>query len=752
MTVVRNEFERSENSSARVLYQQVRSAALPWHNYGRAVIGNRADIERVPISNLKAFYQRHYQPDNAVLVITGKFDPAQAFRLVADAFGKLPRPQRVLGETFTAEPTQDGERSISVRRVGGSPELYAVWRIPASSDPDYPALMVLQGVLGDQPQGRLHQALVDGKKAASARCDLDEFKEPGLFGCTAMFKEGDATAPAREAMLALLEAPKGLTEAEVARSRDGWLSQWEQQLASADFLGFLLSEYAGRGDWRLLYLQRDRLREVKVADVERVWARYLKAQNRTLGEYVPTAKPDRAEVPPAADARKLLAGYTGGAAVQQGEAFDPSPANIEARARRSQLANGAKLVLLPKRTRAQTVKLSLDLRLGTAETLQGQQAVATLSAALLGRGTRRLPYKDFRSALERLKSQLDVSGSGQHLEVSISTQRPQLAEVLTLLKEVLETPALDGQELEVLKGELVARLDSLKAEPQALGGVELARALQPLPPGHIDAILPLAEQAVALKAVTLEQVKAFHQRFHGARYGAIAVVGDFEPAEVEKALAASLGAWTAPEAYLEAPHAFVATQPTVKVLPTPDKANAWMGAGAAVQLLDTAPDYPALLLAAEVLGGGPSARLFSVLRDRQGLTYGAYAALHAQATRDTAVLTSTVIYAPQNAAAVESGLLGELARWPTITSGELDGLRTELLQQRYQARANDEELAGMLAELASEGRTLAWEASLDAALRGVTADQANAAVRSHIDPARLVLVKAGDFKPVAGPR
>ncbi len=167
MTVVRNEFEMSENNGARVLRSRVRAAAMPWHNYGRSVIGIKADIELVPIENLKDFYRRYYQPDNAVLVLAGRFDEGKAFKSIAATFGKLPKPKRALPTTFTTEPVQDGERSVIVRRVGGTPALNVAWRIPASTDPDYPALMVLQGVLGDEPQGRLHQALVDTKKAAS---------------------------------------------------------------------------------------------------------------------------------------------------------------------------------------------------------------------------------------------------------------------------------------------------------------------------------------------------------------------------------------------------------------------------------------------------------------------------------------------------------------------------------------------------------------------------------------------------------
>src|SRR5258706_502129 len=118
MTVVRNEFERGENSPTRVLSERISSAACDWHNYGKSTIGNRTDIERVPVENLRAFYRKYYQPDNIVLIVAGKFEEAKALGWVQKYFGVIPRPARKLDTTWTEEPAQDGERSVTLRRVG----------------------------------------------------------------------------------------------------------------------------------------------------------------------------------------------------------------------------------------------------------------------------------------------------------------------------------------------------------------------------------------------------------------------------------------------------------------------------------------------------------------------------------------------------------------------------------------------------------------------------------------------------------
>src|SRR5262249_11459788 len=118
MTVVRNEFERGENSPGGVLSEKIEAAAFEWHNYGKSTIGNRSDIHRVPIENLQAYYRKYYQADNCVLVLAGQLDEAKALGHVQKYFGAIPKPSRKLDDTYTEEPPQDGERTVILRRVG----------------------------------------------------------------------------------------------------------------------------------------------------------------------------------------------------------------------------------------------------------------------------------------------------------------------------------------------------------------------------------------------------------------------------------------------------------------------------------------------------------------------------------------------------------------------------------------------------------------------------------------------------------
>src|SRR5260370_7525013 len=147
-------------------------------------IGNRSDIEHVPIERLAAFYHKYYQPDDALLTIAGKFDDARTLALIVNAFGAIPKPARALEPSYTDEPTQDGERQVTLRRVGDSQGIIALYHVPAGSHPDAPVLEVLAGVLGDTPSGRLYKGMVDNKKAVSAGMGMEELHDPGFIMAT----------------------------------------------------------------------------------------------------------------------------------------------------------------------------------------------------------------------------------------------------------------------------------------------------------------------------------------------------------------------------------------------------------------------------------------------------------------------------------------------------------------------------------------------------------------------------------------
>jgi len=753
-SVVRNEFEAGENNPVQVLFERVMAAAYTAHPYGRPTIGNKSDVERVPIPNLQAFYRKYYQPDNAVLTVAGKIDEGQIVSLVNEYFGKIPRPARVLEATHTVEPVQDGERTTTVRRVGDTQAVIVAFHIPDGSSPDSAALDVLSGILGEPSSGRLYKALVDNKKATRVFTENMGMNEPGLFITGAILNKTDSIDDARKTMLDVIGAvaKEPPSKEEVDRAKTRLLKDVDLALNDSDRVGVFLSEYIALGDWRLLFLGRDQVKAVTPEDVRRVAAAYLKSSNETIGEFIPDAKPDRAEIPAKTDVAAELKSFKGTAAVEQGEAFDPSPANIEARTTRFTLASGMKVVMLPKKTRGGTVYAVINLHFGTVESLKNKDILGSLTASALMRGTANKNRQQIQDQMDQLKAQLNVGGSATGANVSIETVRANLVPVLQLASEILQKPTIPESEFEEIRKAELTSLESGKSEPQALGPLELERILRPYPRGDVRGSVSFDEQIEDVKKAKVEEARAFHKQFYGANHAEVAIVGDFDPAEVKKALTELFGGFTNKAPYERIKMGFEKTPVVNQSIETPDKQNAIFLAGERLNLTDTNPAYPALVFGNYILGGGPmSSRLAARIRVKDGLSYGVGSQLTASAYEADGEFMVYAIAAPQNVAKVESAFKEELGRAlkDGFTPAEVDNDRVGWLQARQVSRSNDRNLALTLAVNERNDRTFAFAEKLENTVRQLTPDQINAALRATIDPERISIVKAGDFKKAA---
>jgi zinc protease len=746
MTVVRNEFESGENNPGNILRQRLSQLAFPWHNYGRAIIGERSDIENVPIERLRAFYRMYYQPDNAVLLVGGRIQEEQVLASVEKHFGTLPRPERKLIPTYTSEPVQDGERSVVLRRTGDTQLVGAMYRIPAGTHPDYPAIDVLVHALSTPPTGRLHRMLVQTGKASYAWGGERALHDPGTMYFGAAVQRNAPLDPAREALLEVLESGAGLTLSaeDVERSRTVLLNEFEKAQIDSRSLVSTLSEFSAMGDWRLFFLYRERLRQVKLEDVRRVADAYLKPANRVLGVFVPTDRPERAPIPAAPDTRQALAALQGGARPDAGEAFDPTPENIEQRVIRRTLANGMRVALLPKKTRGGKVVANLSLYWGDEQSKAGRNTTCSLAGAMLSRGTLKRSRAELRDAIDRLKANVAVGGEAS----SIEAQRAEFPEALKLVAEVLREPAFPASEFEELKRASLTGIEGQRSDPGALAGERIANRLMPYPRGHWLAPRSIAEQIESVREATLEDARRCYLELFGATGAEFAAVGDFDPEATIRLLESLFGDWKPRQPFTRIAARHFEVPGESSLLRTPDKANAVLRAAVNIRMRDDHADFPAMVLGAYLLGGSSTSRLAHRVREKDGLSYSTFAGFSAPALDEAARFSVSSIFAPQNRTRVEAAIREELERAlrDGFSEDEVAAARNGLLQARKLARSQDGALAARLVGYLQAGRTFEWDVALERRIAALTPKEILEALRRHLDLARLSMVSAGDFK------
>ena len=333
MTVVRNEMEKNENNPVRMLLSRMFSTAHLWHNYGNSTIGARSDVENFPFQKLRKFYQDNYRPDNAVLTLAGRFDKEKVKRLIEQNFGKLAKPSTTIEPLYTKEPTQDGEREVNLRRTGDIPVVGLMYHLPSGLHEDAAAMAILQEVLADYTRGRLQKQLVETKLSTGAFAFSFLLKDSSQFIFIAQGEKGQDMKVLEEKLIAIAENIKQhpITEADVKQAQLKLAKESEQSMRDVTRVGMALSEYIAKGDYRHNFFFRDQIAAMTAEKVQAAAEKYLIRSNRTLGRFIPTANPIRAELPPAPNLATLLADYTGKEVISAGEVYDNTVNNIQKR-------------------------------------------------------------------------------------------------------------------------------------------------------------------------------------------------------------------------------------------------------------------------------------------------------------------------------------------------------------------------------------------------------------------------------------
>jgi zinc protease len=751
MTVVRNEMERGENSPFQVLMQKVQAAAFQWHNYGKSTIGARSDVENVDIAQLRAFYKMYYQPDNAVLIVSGQFDPDTVLQTVADAFGKIPRPQRKLPPEYTVEPVQDGERLVTLRRQGGSPLIAALFHAPAAASQDFIALDLGVGILADTPSGRLYHKLVTNHLSTDVFGFTSGMRQPGYAFFGAQLETGMDQQKALDTLNETLDsvAAQPFTDKDLDRIRNKWLTDWSQTYADPVSLAAALSEAVADGDWRLFFLHRDWAEKAQVADVQRVTAAYLVPGNRTNGLYIPTEKPERAPLPATPDLTALLNDYHGKDTGQPVTAFDASPKHIDEATDREPLRmdNGTvKMALLSKPTRGRRVEANLLIQFGDADTLKGMRAISSATADLLDHGTTKLSRQDIQDRYTALEANVSFGGGAGVVVAGLSTTREHLPELIQLVLQIVREANFPASELAEYQRQANTSIQNAMAEPSALASKALSRHDNPWPRDDVRYTPTFAEAQQDIAALTRQQLVDFHARFYGAGTIAFAAVGDFDPAAVRLELSKGLEGWRKAPAYVRVPDPYRAVPPKTFDINTPDKANAFYLARLPLELQDTDPDYTALYLANYLLGGSETSRLWERVRVKEGLSYDVRSQLDISSYEPSGDWSLYAIHAPENSHRLEAAIDEELKRVlkEGFTVDEVKEGISAMLNYRKLARTRDGTLVSAWINYLQLDRTFEWSERIDRELAALTADKVNGILRKRLDPAGFSSALAAD--------
>lgn len=753
-SVVRNEFESGENDPVRVLMEKVINAGFLWHNYGSSTIGNRSDIERVPIENLKAFYKKYYRPDNAILMVTGKFDEEKTLSLIQKKFGKIERPSTPIRDSYTEEPAQDGEKTVSLSRIGDLQVVSAMYHTPAGSHEDYAAMSIVENVLTDEPSGRLYKNLIETQKASSLWSFSPFTKEPGFLYLNVDVPSAKSMEEVESELKNTLDGIRTnpITQEEMDRAKANLLKQMDQIFRNSAFLGTYMSEFIGAGDWRLAFINRDRIEGMTLEKVNAAATKYLIPTNRTIGRFIPTKQPERVTIEHTKNLDELVANYKGREDMGMGEAFDVSYDAITERLDKGQLSNGIDYGIINKNNRGKTVLISFSMRNGNEESLYNKGVIPSFTARMLDKGTQSKTRQEIADELSKLQSSVSFRASNGNIYAYVNSTEDQLMASLALMADMLKNPSFDAMELEKLKTEHLAMLESNKTEPQFLASKRISQINNPHPKGHPLYAMTLAEEESAIKALTIEDLKAFHKSYYGLGKSILIGIGNLETPQIKSFMEGEFANYQSEQPYEKLKNPYFDSRPINEEILTPDKQNAMTLGNLNVKISQESEDYAALSIASTILGGGfLNSRIAERLRQKDGVSYGAGAGFQADFDKkdENSALYLYAIYAPANYDKVQLGFKEELDRFikEGITEDELKDAVNGWVQEESVSRAKDGELANLINNNIFYDHTMDFQKNLEEKVKSLTVEEVNKVIQTYIKPfEEWTVVNAGDYK------
>lgn len=750
-SVVRNEFEIGENNPSGVLNDRILSTAYLWHNYGKSTIGSKEDIERVPASRLKEFYQKYYQPNNATLIIGGKFDEKKTLSWIKDYFASIPKSKNEIPQTYTVEPSQDGERFVELKRNGDIQYIGMAYHTPSYSDKEYAANNAIISILTNNPSGALYKALVETKLSTSVYGYTITLKDPAFsyFACE-IAKDKDINTVQKAFLETMNSVPQmTFTEEDLKRAKNELLKQFENTYNKTLNLSVAMTEYVGAGDWRLFFIDRDNIEALTVADLQNAAKKYYLQSNRTWGRFIPEATSERTKVAETKDVAALVKGYKGKALEANTATFEASVANIIKSTEEGKLASGGKYALLEKPAKGNKIEGRIMLRMGDEKSLSQKSMIAMLTANMLKLGTKNRTKKEINDQIDQYKINLSFGGSVDGLYVRVSTDKANLSNALNLVQDILKNPSFDVTEFEKLKLETKNGLEANRNEPQAVANEELTKLTSLYPKSHPYYSETTDESLATLNKITIEDVKIFYATFYGGANSRSSFVGGIDKALIKNFLSSTLDNWNSKIAYKRIPTQYFDVKSNDKTVQINDKTNAVLLGKINLNVGEKSPDYPAISMANELLGGGAflSSRIPQRLRETEGLSYGAGSYLQANAIDPTTDWGIYAFYNPTMKDKLTNALNEEIQKAISkgFTKEEFDNSLKSWLQNRQTTLGVDEFLVRELRENLDLGKTFKDYEDFETKVKSLDVQKVNAALVKYFDPKKFVVVNTGDF-------
>jgi len=750
--VVKNERrQRVDNQPYGTEGEKIGAIMYPkGHPYNWSVIGSMEDLGAASLDDIKSFFRTYYVPNNAVLVLAGSFDEAQAKTWIKKYFGPIAKGADVSRPT-PAQPALDKEVRVVVEDAVPLSRISMVWHSVPQFAGDEAALDILGNILSSGRGSRLQSNLVYGKEIAQnifANNGTNEIA--GVFQVTALAKQGKSLDDIEKEVNIELERIKKdpPTADEMTRALNGIESQTIFRLQTVLGKGGQLSNFVGyRGKPDYFQEDLDRYRKVTAADVQRVAAKYLTA-NRLVMSYVPRkgagpAGNPNANKPTSTEKKKkddaLLAKQKAALPMP-----GPNPSIALPAIEKTKLSNGLN-VWIVKQNELPIVSMNLVLNTGGTLDPADKSGVSSFTANMLNQGTKTRSANDIANQLQSIGASVGAQAGWDSTNVSMQSLTKDLDQALGIYADVVVNPTFPNAEFESNRRRLLGQLFQRKSNPTAVSDVVYNKVLY----GDQPYGRQLSGDEKTVKAVTRDDLANFYAKNYGPSGNTLIVVGDVETKTLMPKLEKAFEAWkSGGSAAMAKPDSNMMGKPGVYLVDKPGAAQSSVSIGQ-VGVDRANPDYYAVQVMNAILGGGGGARLFMNLREDKGYTYGAYSRFTYRRGAGPFAASAEVQTGSTKESIVEfmkelNGIRGSIP----VSNDELETNKQSLIRRFPSGFETVGQISGQLANLVVYGLSDAYFNEYIPNVNAVTVQDVNRVANKYLDPTKMAIVIVGDRKVI----
>lgn len=759
--IVRREREIRLDQPFAVLLDDMWKAAYGNEYLGRLPIGDLQELTSINMQELEQFYRRYYVPNNAAIVIAGKFNVEHVLKQIDQNFSAIkPKPLPAEVQVPLLDSTKIKQREFTVQK-GSDLAKFNIY-LNGRNLEIQPALALVPYLYAMQPSGHLYKNMVETGISTATPSTTWMDKDFNLVLLGAVYAPTQDAKKVSDGLFMHVEQGQAFTQAEIDRIKAIVKNAQATMMTDSVAVGTTLSDYivSHQGDWAQFFSDQNRLQNLKLEDVNSTLKTFLTAKHRISGHILPTPEDQKKAQQQAQEEAKTL-----DQTEQVEEPLkDPSVYKAEVKQfitesaallqqseqkiQRGQFDNGLKYAIFPTETRDNRIYATLNIDFGDEKSLFGKGQIIDFMSYLLLRGSAQYTLQDITDKSIALDGKATASSNKNSITIAVSAKKENFAEYFKFILELLKQPNFEQKEFDLLQAQSLQGLDRPYTEPDVVTEIRLGRLLEQYQAGDLRYHFEPEFEKQQIAKVTQAQVKQLYQDYFAMNHAQIAVTGELGDLKILELLEQSLAQWNSQQKY----HAILPSyhQLTAKKVHGLAEQREF-GSYQSVMMLPVGADHkdaPALIVFSHIFGESQlSSRLAKELREKKALVYGFGRSLNLNSETDVGALSIGANYTAGRSAQVSQTIHKVLVEMINkgVTEQELEAAKADILKGRVTQMEDERTIHRMLVNQLGLDKTMKDRAIRDQAIASLTVAEVNAAIKKYIKPEHMVEVMSDQY-------